>query len=142
MFKKIFLLIVVDQVTKLILWPRDFFFGMLHVHGVKNFGLLFSIDFGIVVNAIIILFAFVFLIYFFRRERLAESEFGKITLSLILAGATSNIVDRLVLGYVRDFLDFGLGFTFNLADLLIVFGLLGLLITPRKPGLISEISLK
>ncbi len=45
---------------------------------------------------------------------------------MILAGAVSNLLDRLTLGYVRDFIDLNLGFTFNVADIFIVLGLLAL----------------
>ncbi|HEX8932409.1 MAG TPA: signal peptidase II [Patescibacteria group bacterium] len=50
---------------------------------------------------------------------------------LILAGALSNIFDRLALGYVRDFVYIFWGNIFNLADLFIVAGILLLLF--QKP---------
>lgn len=43
-----------------------------------------------------------------------------IALGLLLGGAIGNLVDRLRLGYVVDFIDIGIGdlrfYTFNLAD--------------------------
>ena len=46
--------------------------------------------------------------------------------ALILSGAIGNVMDRLMFGYVVDFLDFDLGFyrwpTFNVADIAIFIG--------------------
>ncbi|MDP4001391.1 MAG: signal peptidase II [bacterium] len=53
----------------------------------------------------------------------------------VFAGAVSNLGDRLVLGYVRDFVDLGLGFTFNLADIFIVIGLILILVKLEENSL-------
>lgn len=49
-----------------------------------------------------------------------------IAYALILSGAIGNVMDRLMFGYVVDFLDFDLGFyrwpTFNVADIAIFIG--------------------
>ncbi|OGE88398.1 MAG: hypothetical protein A3J07_01220 [Candidatus Doudnabacteria bacterium RIFCSPLOWO2_02_FULL_49_13] len=127
MHKKIFLLILIDQITKLGFWSRDFFLGPVHIHSVRNSGLALSLDFGLLPNLIVIIAALVFFIYYYFRH---HSEWGWATVmmfALIFAGAISNLGDRLYLGYVRDFIDLGWGFTFNLADLWLAFGLVGLL---------------
>lgn len=46
----------------------------------------------------------------------------RIALSLILAGALGNLIDRLSLGYVVDFLDLRIWPVFNLADSAITIG--------------------
>jgi signal peptidase II len=124
MHRKIFALIVVDQVTKLIFSTRDFFIGPVHIHLVKNFGLGFGLNFGLLTNLIIISLALGFFLYYYFLHRPQLSGSAKIVFVLIFAGAISNIIDRLYLGYVRDFIDLNLGFTFNLADVMIVLGLL------------------
>ena len=52
--------------------------------------------------------------------------------ALILSGAIGNVVDRLIFGYVIDFLDFDLGFyrwpTFNIADSAIFIGAMMIII--------------
>ena len=63
----------------------------------------------------------------------AESSFFKLSLALILAGAIGNVIDRIRLGYVVDFLSFdnlfGYSFpAFNVADICVVAGSIGLLI--------------
>jgi signal peptidase II len=117
---KFLLLVIVDQITKLIFSSRDFFLGPIHFHEVKNFGLSFSLDFGLIINLSLVVAALAFFLYYFRY---------RVGLYLILAGAISNILDRIYFGYVRDFIDIGL-FTFNLADAFIVMGLVWLLFEP------------
>lgn len=61
-----------------------------------------------------------------NRDRLAGLAYG-----LILGGAVGNLIDRLRLGHVIDFIDIGLRgwrwYTFNLADAFIVIGIIVLL---------------
>lgn len=49
-----------------------------------------------------------------------DSLFLTLALGLLLGGAIGNFIDRLSLGYVRDFVDMGIGswrwYTFNVAD--------------------------
>src|SRR6185503_8340131 len=124
MDKKIFLLILIDQITKLIFSSRDFFVGPVHIHLVKNYGLAFSLNFGLLPNLFLITAGLVFFIYYYWQHRKEFNWAGSWVFILIFAGALANIIDRLYLGFVRDFLDLGLGFTFNLADAFVVFGLI------------------
>ena len=132
MHKKIFALVIIDQVTKLIFWSRDFFVGPIHVHSVRNLGLGFGVNFGLLANLIIIAAALIYFVYYYFRERGQSGILFHLSFALVLAGAASNIIDRLYLGYVRDFLDLGLGFTFNLADAMIVLGLILILFKPKR----------
>ncbi|HTL39634.1 MAG TPA: signal peptidase II [Methylomirabilota bacterium] len=126
------ILILLDQVTKLIFWSRDFLLGPLHIHSVPNYGLIFSLNFGLLTNLLVIILALGFFIYYYWLNHLNLHSLGKLLFALILAGALSNFIDRLYLGYVKDFLDLGLGFTFNLADLMVFSGLIGILLMPSK----------
>ncbi|HET7031067.1 MAG TPA: signal peptidase II [Candidatus Limnocylindrales bacterium] len=64
-----------------------------------------------------------------------------ITLGLLLGGAIGNMLDRLRLGYVVDFVDAGLGslrfYTFNVADSAISLAILLLLIAALRPSLVD-----
>ena len=66
-----------------------------------------------------------YLIYSLKKNK-ASMVFTNIAFALILSGAIGNVIDRLVYGYVIDFLDFDLGFyrwpTFNVADSVIFIG--------------------
>lgn len=74
---------------------------------------------------IVALVAAVLMIIFFRRTRKEEvlTRFG---LVLTFAGMIGNLVDRILLGYVRDFIDvviFNYNFPiFNIADIAVVIG--------------------
>jgi len=81
--------------------------------------------FGILKNQISLfiltaIFAIV-LIYLNLKEN-RHKKFYSISLSLILAGALGNLVDRIFLGYVIDFLDFRIWPVFNVADSAITVG--------------------
>ena len=59
------------------------------------------------------------LIYIVIRFRKKITIFSRITLALLFAGAVGNFIDRVVLGYVRDFFDITPLFSFpvfNVAD--------------------------
>jgi len=68
----------------------------------------------------------------------------RVALALVMGGAMGNLWDRLVLGWVIDFLDFGWGPhrwpAFNVADSAIVLGLFGWLLvsTNKKDGAPSD----
>lgn len=118
-----------DQITKAIFANRDFFVGFMHFHLVKNFGLSFGANLGGWNVWIIILAA----ILFFAYSKNKKLNLGTI---LVAAGAVANIIDRVRFGYVRDFWDIGLNFTFNLADAFIFVGLLLLvLIHEERQGI-------
>ena len=53
-------------------------------------------------------------------------------LGLLIGGSLSNLVDRVRLGHVTDFLDFGWWPAFNLADSFIVLGVAILLASARR----------
>lgn len=115
--------LVVDQITKAIFASRDFLFLGMHFHLVKNSGLSFALNFGHLTNISVVVLAFVIFGWYVWKNRHLEKLLNMGT-ALILAGAISNIFDRLYFGYVRDFWDVPLGFTFNLADVFIVLGII------------------
>jgi len=107
-FLLMFGLIFFDQITK-------YFFGF-----VKNTGAAFGIlqGYNLLLIAIGII-ALGFFTYSFHSHRLA--------CSLVISGIIGNLVDRISLGYVRDFIDLRIWPVFNLADSFAVVGI-GLLI--------------
>jgi signal peptidase II len=81
--------------------------------------------FGILKNQIFLLiftsvFAIILIYFNLRGEKLKKPYI--VSLSLILAGAIGNLIDRLFFGYVIDFLDFRIWPVFNLADSSITIG--------------------
>ena len=73
--------------------------------------------------------------------RANPSLYLTVTLGLLLGGAIGNMVDRLRLGYVVDFVDVGIGsvrfYTFNVADSAISLSILLLLIAALRPSLVE-----
>ena len=71
--------------------------------------------------------------------RSRSSLYLSIALGLLLGGALGNMVDRLRLGYVVDFVDIGIGdlrfFTFNVADAAISTSIVLLVALSIVPGL-------
>jgi signal peptidase II len=79
--------------------------------------------------------AVVVVLAYYRRLR-QEQRYYQLALSMLLAGAVGNFLDRLARGYVIDFVDWYVGRyhwpTFNLADSLIVVGVAMLLLHPGQ----------
>ena len=71
--------------------------------------------------------------------RTGGSRYMTVTLGLLLGGAIGNMLDRLRLGYVVDFVDGGIGnvrwYTFNVADAAISLAILLLLAAALRPSL-------
>ncbi len=97
------------------------FFNLVNV---ENRGAAFGMfeAFGNTFFISIALGAIVFIIYL-----LVKTEESPLALSLIMAGAIGNLIDRIMLGYVRDFLDVHIGANhwpaFNVADSALSIGL-------------------
>lgn len=120
-------LIFIDQITKAVLGSRDFFLGPVVIHLVKNYGLPFAVSTIGPVSFTITLLVMVMMVVYYFHERNNLQRVEHAGFLFIFAGAVSNIVDRIMLGYVRDFIDLNLGFVFNLADTLIIIGILMIL---------------
>ncbi|MDD5131334.1 MAG: signal peptidase II [bacterium] len=132
----IFLLVLLaDQYTKLIV-QQDMIVGqtipvihkIFHFTYVQNSGGAFGILRGktnlfIIISIIVILF----IIYFMFKEE-KKDYFVKTVFSFILGGAISNLIDRMRLGYVVDFIDFQVWPVFNIADSAISIGMVLLFI--------------
>jgi signal peptidase II len=96
--------------------------NVFHLTLVYNRGAAFGIFknqtlFFIVASILAIIF-----IYFNLRDSSPKSKLYILALSLIAGGTLGNLIDRLLLGYVIDFLDFRIWPVFNLADSAITIG--------------------
>ena len=127
------LLLILDQLTKL--WSRnvlaliesipvipDFF----HLTYVENRGAAFGILSGkTTLFLAVTVLAIVLLVGYARSQRNnSRAGFLNILVTLIIAGAVGNLIDRSVYGFVTDMIDFrGLWkFVFNVADCYVVCG--------------------
>ncbi|MBI4322852.1 MAG: signal peptidase II [Candidatus Omnitrophica bacterium] len=123
-----------DQATKLLvcasLDPADslpLIPSVLHLTYVQNTGVAFGLWRGysnVVVLGSVVIAAWVLMELLQRRDRRWPVPLG---LSLILGGALGNLIDRVRVGYVIDFLDVRVWPVFNVADSAISVGV-GLLL--------------
>jgi signal peptidase II len=127
--------IAADQTTKhivgtsLYVGERVAVVGPFSIHHVQNSGIAFGL-FASATSVVIVLtvLAVLWMISFFARSG-ARHPVLPVGLGLILGGSISNLVDRVRLGHVTDFLDFGPWPAFNLADSFIVAGVAVLVLT-------------
>ena len=101
--------------------------GPFWIHHVRNSGIAFGF-FSQATAVVIVLtaLAVAWMLVFFARSG-ARHPILPVALGLVIGGSTSNLLDRVRLGYVTDFLDFRWWPAFNLADSFIVIGVLVLL---------------
>jgi len=109
-----FIIVIVDQITKFLF--ENVHFGIFNY--ATNTGAAFSLFAGYVeVLAVISFLVSIFIIYLYNQH----PEYS-LPLSFILGGAIGNLIDRVHLGYVRDFIDLKFWPIFNIADSFNVIG--------------------
>ncbi|MCY7304119.1 MAG: signal peptidase II [Thermoleophilia bacterium] len=120
--------IVADQLTKVVvvaqlpLGDTAVTIGPFSIHHVQNSGIAFGL-FADSTSAVIALTAVAvgaMLVFFARTAQ--RHPLVPIALGLVIGGSIANLLDRVRLGHVTDFLDFAYWPAFNLADTFIVVG--------------------
>ncbi len=113
----IFIVFLIDQITKYYFYGKNFYFisNVFGVTSTTNTGAVFGILKGY--NLILIFVSIAIILLCFKW--LKEKSFNYVPLSFIIGGAFGNLVDRLIFGYVRDFIDFKIWPVFNFADTII-----------------------
>jgi len=111
------ILISLDRITKLS-------FG-----NSKNYGFLFGILKNNIFFCVLTIIILLFLIYFYISKK---DIYLKISLIFIISGVLSNLIDRLYLGYVIDFINLGFWPSFNLADIYNIMGVIFFLTQIKK----------
>jgi signal peptidase II len=114
--------------------------GVVSIGQTRNEGIAFGffagrpwIVFGLMVTALTVL------VIFYARHRSRPGLW--LATGLLLGGAIGNAIDRVSLGYVRDFINFPHFPTFNFADVCITFGVVILVLTAERhdePEAIAE----
>jgi signal peptidase II len=116
------IVVFVDQLTKFLI--SNFFYPgqslpiagkILSLTFIKNTGAAFGVFKNL--TLIFIIFAILVIIYFFylifSKQHLGINPY---ILGLFLGGAIGNLIDRVRLGYVIDFIDFHIWPVFNVSD--------------------------
>ena len=113
-----FLIVVLDQLTKFIVVNN---FDYIQNTG-AGFG-LFQGNVHILIWISVIVIGLIF--YFF--DTIPDIKYVFYSVAFILGGTLGNLIDRIRLGYVIDFIDLGFWPAFNLADSAITIGVVGLI---------------
>jgi len=121
---------VLDFLVKKITYEIDLtfiknFFGF---HYGENTGIAFSLPVPVVVSIILTSILIAGFTYFVFRQFDLRKNLSIVVAGLILGGAVGNLYDRIVYGYVRDFISIWKWPSFNIADSAIFCGALALLI--------------
>ena len=145
--------VAADQLTKQLVVAQLAFgesvdvAGPLSIHHVRNSGIAFGL-FSTWASAVTVLtaIAVAWMLGYFARAG-ARHPILPVALGLLVGGSVANLVDRLRLGHVTDFLDLRYWPAFNLADTFIVVGVAILLVAlisserrPRPPRGVRETS--
>lgn len=129
-------ILIIDQLTKMFIdKSMNIINGFFYINPVNNYGAAWSVFndktiFLIVSSIVILIILLRYQSYFKMNIR------NKIAFGLLYGGLLGNLLDRIIFGYVRDFLDFIiLGYNypvFNLADTSLVIGMILLIIAILK----------
>jgi len=123
------LIFVIDQFSKFLVrdqllfresFPRDGFFRFTHTHNTGSaFGIFQDQNTPLI---LVSLLGVGILIMIYRSQRM-PSGLLRLSLGLQIGGAVGNLLDRVRLGHVTDFMDVGTWPVFNVADASIITGL-------------------
>lgn len=129
-FTTIFIgMLALDQLTKV--WVTSS--SQLPIHIIGNFfrivrsentGIAFSIPIPQVILIPLIILIIIFGLNALRKEMNLSHPITIASLAIVLAGAIGNLIDRLRLGYVVDFIAIGKFPVFNVADAGITVGIM------------------
>ena len=126
------IIIVLDIISKLLISMNmnlnssitviNNFFNITYVH---NYGAAFSILIGARIVLILISLIILYILYkYLKKEEL--NKYNTICYSFLIGGIIGNLIDRIIYGYVIDFLSFKIinyNFPiFNVADIFITLG--------------------
>ncbi len=136
----IFLLIalvvmVIDQLSKW--WIQSFLYvgqsvpeiGFFRFTYAQNTGAAFSIFYGqveilTIISCLGVILILAYNFFIAHRYSFLNTPINKIALGLVLGGTAGNLIDRVSLGFVRDFIDIGPWPIFNVADSAVVVGVI------------------
>ena len=132
-------LVILDQITKALvinffnLYDSVALLPMINLTFVVNYGFAFGLLNNPSLNQILVsLVILAIIIYFLYLLIKTQDKVFQFTLTLILAGALGNFIDRIFRGFVIDFIDIYIGKyhwpAFNIADSCITVGFVVLMI--------------
>ena len=132
----LFIILLIDQLTKYFICMSDLYIPVIdnffYIDYASNTGAAFSIlsnhSIMLILMTIVICVMIYHMMYSYKENNLNDIAFG-----ILFGGILGNFLDRVFVGYVRDFLSFKFGShyfpTFNIADSAIVIGVILVIIS-------------
>lgn len=131
----------VDQITKILIMSnfsysqsKEIISGFFYLTFIKNYGSAFGFFQGRLVMFYIATIIAMFLLYHLYKQM--KFKYKNILFAMIFAGVIGNLIDRIRLGYVIDFLHFKFFthsfYIFNFADVYLSIGILATIIIVLK----------
>jgi signal peptidase II len=111
------LLIWIDQLTKYFFYNQGIWSQLFFLEPLLNDGISRWMSMPMVVIFVVSVICIWLFIYLFHKNYLTVLDFA-----LLMAGTFWNLIDRIWLGWVRDFLSFGSFPVFNIADAFLTCG--------------------
>ncbi|MCX6744058.1 MAG: signal peptidase II [Candidatus Parcubacteria bacterium] len=96
---------------------------ILQIIYTPNYNIAFSLPLPVILIYFLVISALIFLCFLWWHNVCLGNTQLILANSLIIIGATSNLIDRFMLGYVVDYINIVIWPIFNLADCLIVAGI-------------------
>jgi len=125
-------IVIVDRITKIIFTkllalgeslpviPNIFHFTLVNNTGIA-FGLFKDHGAVFIIITIVTIGLLIYNIYYYKKNEHLSLTYI-VSFSLILGGAIGNLIDRIFIGHVVDFIDFRIWPVFNVADSAITVG--------------------
>ena len=127
------LIVIIDRITKLLLINKEITIipNLLNFTYIENNSVAFGIASNNTILIVLLNVIILAIIIKFLKEKFSKTNYIIIlSLIMILAGGVGNLIDRIAMGYVIDFIDINiLDFpVFNIADISITVGVIMIMI--------------
>ncbi|MDD4875942.1 MAG: signal peptidase II [Dehalococcoidales bacterium] len=127
------LIVAADQISKfwirstLVIGESLFEFGFFSFTRINNTGAAFGLFqeqslLLTIVDLLSVVILFFLAIFYYRRIPFLNNMLSRLALGLVLGGTVGNLIDRIYLGHVTDFINVSFFSVFNIADSAIVIG--------------------
>ena len=124
----IFLLILLDQITKYFAYTTrpdlDILGNFLRLQYIENTGTIFGLFENSNIIFLILAITLCIIIAIYMRKNVEKKSLKEKVFLLILAGGIGNIIDRIVRGFVVDFISLKWVGIFNFSDMYVVIGVI------------------
>lgn len=141
-YSAVIFLFIIDRLIKF-LAVNNFFTPPLNILGnffklnfIPNYYISFSLPVGGLVISVLVFIIIIGLLFTLINFYKKKDYKYVLLLIVIILGAISNLADRIKYGFVIDYFDLKYFTVFNVADIMIVFGIISIFFVIKKQSLI------